>query len=106
MRNISVQGKDIPARTGGNMVGHQISAMEKRNVNQIIARHDMATLRAHKVKGLAMTRKQKNQADPECHHSSCCVRYSMGHSHKEGPNSTQVRNPSHGLGRGKKVEVH
>ena len=61
MKHVSVHGKSIPVRTIENMVGHQISAMKKRTVDQITTRHDKVALRAQKAKDLGMTRKPKTR---------------------------------------------
>ena len=51
----------MPVANTENMVGHQISAMKKRCTQHVTRRADKATVRAMKVQGLAMTRKQKTR---------------------------------------------
>ena len=61
LKQISVQGNTTPVVTTEDMVGHQISAMKKRSIQHATKRTEKATLRALKVEGLAMTRKQKTR---------------------------------------------
>ena len=43
------------------MVGHQITAMHRRNVQQASKRGENAAIRARKISGLAMTKRQKTR---------------------------------------------
>ena len=61
MKHVAVGGKTIPVMTTKKMVGHQITAMHRRNVQQASNRGETAALRARKVSGLAMTRRQKTR---------------------------------------------
>ena len=58
MKEVAVHGKITLVITTEEMVGHQIIAMHKRNVQHISRRGESAALRARKVNGLAMTRRQ------------------------------------------------
>ena len=59
LKSVSVNGQSTPVVTTEKMVGHQINAMRKRSVQHISSRSESAAIRARKVGGLAMTRKQK-----------------------------------------------
>ena len=61
MKHVVVGGKTIPVMTTEKMVGHQITAMHRRNVHQASHRGEVAAIRARKVSGLAMTRRQKTR---------------------------------------------
>ena len=61
MRHVVVKGKTILVMTTEKMVGHQITAMHLRNVQHVSRRGDVAALRARKVSGLAMTKRQKTR---------------------------------------------
>ena len=59
MTEVAVNGKIALVMTTEKMVGHQIIAMHKKNVQHISRRGESAALRARKVNGLAVTRRQK-----------------------------------------------